>query len=504
MSNIATGIGLSGKEKADLRGLEFLVGAQRDMAGQREAKRKSEEAAKQKLIDDVMKNTAFNKQFGNAYYQKEFERDAAERMARIIEPMTSGQTDYTNLAVAAYNEISALERANRQRKIEDESMSSMTEAFIKNPSGIWMADPKEVDGKTYNSPQQALNALAGDPDAGRKVAEAWGGANWYFGANEDEELGRMSFMFNPEMAVVTDPFEMARKSVTGKGEFTKAGTPRSMSLGRTTKNIQPYLPSDEVVNAAVLEAAATQGAQTYFMREGYMDFLKENPSGTFSQYMTQFGNPEEFLNSRFDEVKTYVSGIEGRREEISDTKPVPRTVAPTQSDFEKTFEVGSPQFVSVSPDGRSEKQYNVIRYSVRPGKTKQATPVTFGKGHVVIDSEGVVETPTSTQSREVQPYGPTVLDGKLFFAYTGKRGEDASTLYLNPFDQASFEGWKNDTGAPEEIIIDQVQTLAKGDEQVKKQVSEFLKKFGMSGLPVPANRVESQNTDVHEFDPLDY
>ena len=46
MSNIAIGIGLSGKEKADLRGLEYLVGAEKDMAAQREAKKKAEDAAK--------------------------------------------------------------------------------------------------------------------------------------------------------------------------------------------------------------------------------------------------------------------------------------------------------------------------------------------------------------------------------------------------------------------------------------------------------------------------
>jgi hypothetical protein len=328
MSNIAVGIGLSGKEQTDLRGLEYLVGAEKDMAGQREAKRKSEEAAKQKLIDDIFKNTAFKQQFDNKYFQKEFERDAAARMAKIIEPMMSGQTDYANLAVMAHNEISALERANRQRKTEDSSMSALNKAVLAKPNEVFIADPRTIDGKVYNSPQQALNALAETPDAGRKVAEAWGNANWYWGANEDEELGRMSMMFNPEMALTMNAVEEGTKFLKSTGVFNVPGSTYDITQDRTTVKYQGLRPDDDSIFRTNAHLFNDPRFGNIALLSAYTDAREQNPNLNYNDWISGI-DVVDTVNAYADSVMNTLRNYEGDKMQVSSTKPEPKESGPS-------------------------------------------------------------------------------------------------------------------------------------------------------------------------------
>jgi len=328
MSNIAIGIGLSGKEKADLRGLEYLVGAEKDMAGQREAKKKAEDAAKQKLIDDVMKNTAFKQQFGNAFFQKEFERDAAARMAKIIEPMMSGQTDYTNIAVLAHNEISALERANRERKIEDDSMTNMNKAFLAKPSEVFMSDPRTIDGKTYNSPQQFLNSNADNPNAAQMMSDNWGGANWFMVANPSPELGRTSILFNPEMALTMDPIEEGTKFLKSGGVFNVPGAERFMKEGRTTVKYQGLLPDENSILRTNAHLFSDPRFGNTALLSAYTDARQQKPDLNYSEWLSGI-NLEETVNTYADSVMNTLKNYEGDRMQVSDTRPAPQQSVPS-------------------------------------------------------------------------------------------------------------------------------------------------------------------------------
>ena len=332
MSNIAIGIGLSGKEKADLRGLEYLVGAEKDMAGQREAKKKAEDAAKQKLIDDVMKNTAFKQQFGNAFFQKEFERDAAARMAKIIEPMMSGQTDYTNIAVLAHNEISALERANRERKIEDESMTNMNKAFLAKPSEVFMSDPRTINGKTYNSPQQFLNSNADNPNAAQMMSDNWGGANWFMVANPSPELGRTSILFNPEMALTMDPIEEGTKFLKSGGVFNVPGAERFMKEGRTTVKYQGLLPDENSIFRTNAHLFSDPRFGNTALLSAYTEARQQKPDLNYSEWLSGI-NLEETVNTYADSVMNTLKNYEGDKMQVSDTRPAPKE--PSQSDSAK-------------------------------------------------------------------------------------------------------------------------------------------------------------------------
>lgn len=338
MSNIATGIGLSGKEQASTRGLEILVGAEKDMAGRRAAEKAAKDKAKQSLIDDVMKNAAFKQQYKNPYYQKKFEKVAAERMANIVAAASQG--DYsTNMAVIANKEVSDLERMTRQWKVEDDNMAAIVDAVVKKPGETFIADRRTIDGKDYDSDIQFLNANAGKDGIEETVANTFGD-NWYSAKIKGED-GNYAFAWNPEMVSIADPMAVFSRDIKPE-DYTVEGQERDYTLGRTTKRVIPMLASQEAIATGIFNLANDQAAQRAFTLRDFSEARAENPDLRYQDWFDANvkPNPMGYMNANIEKTKQQAEAREGRFREISDTKPAPRTDSESGKAAQKVFPDG--------------------------------------------------------------------------------------------------------------------------------------------------------------------
>lgn len=471
MSNIAIGIGLSGKEQADTRGLEYLVAAEKDAAGRRIAEQSAKNKAKQGLVDDIMKNTAFKQQYNNAYYQKEFEKTAASKMADIVQSLDGDYT--TNMAVVANNAMNELEALNRQWKIEDDQMTSVTKTAIQKPDNFFFADPKEIDGKIYNSPIEYVNSHAGEDDAAQKAADAWG-ANWYFNPIQDGS-GRISLNFNPEMAYIENPYDVFKKGIT-KDDFTVAGKERIIKQGATTERNIPFHPSEESLMRGGFNVATSFGAGNSLLLDGYREAQKSNPALRFSDFMASMGeNIGTYMDERISGIKEEMKKIEGRYESVTNT--VPKPTAPKPSLFNKHYTVSD---VGVTNENGKRITFNAISNS------QGTVPINMPSDAKQQNSDGEWVKLRAKGTIEASPVGVQFNQGKLEFLVSAK---DGGTLYAIPASQDAFNSiasglYLTDPEEKKAVLLGSIQKVIEG--QPEKIRDQYLEMLGLSAPKSPS------------------
>ena len=151
MSNIATGIALSGALETSTKGKEAQLGAAKFGAEKRIEEQRLKDKERSENEKDIRKNTSFDPQHENAFIQNLHEEEAVKKIAGIAEGLGS---EDVNIRVEADKGLKEFKHGMKERLIMDKQMTEMLTA-AKDPK-YDINDPHIIGGFPYENALQAL------------------------------------------------------------------------------------------------------------------------------------------------------------------------------------------------------------------------------------------------------------------------------------------------------------------------------------------------------------
>lgn len=346
MSNIATGIALSGALETSTKGKEAQLAAAKFGAEKRIEEQRLKDKERSENEKDIRKNTSFDPQYENALIQDLHEKEAVEKIAGIAEGLGS---EDVNVMVEAEKGLKEFKHGMKEREIMDKQMTEMLSA-AKEPSKYDISDPHIIGGFQYDNALQALEDKRNwTPEMLKDIGEKFNSS--FFDLSVDDQTGKPSINFNPLGAVVMDYDTEIFKGITEE-EFSIEGKPKSYQLGNTMKEMSDLYPSPEGVMRSSIAVAGDPRAQATAFRRAYKDAKASNPDLSEAKFLEegqrqhearlQAGEQgiaptfrEEVINTQFERSAEDALKRVGGRREIS-AKEL-QTSAPPQSAAKKAL-----------------------------------------------------------------------------------------------------------------------------------------------------------------------
>jgi len=220
-------------------------------------RRREEEAAKakkaaddEKRLNEILKNTAFTKQFDNPYYNRKYQNDAARAMDDIISTYSEGGE---NSFVVARNKLRELESIMSTYELADKNMSDARKATSEKPDEYGgLFNPQTIGGVTYNTMFDALNdkRTNGMED---EIASAFESPSSVFMKEQVNGNDVGVAMFRLQDARTTDPTKKANAALTDNSRFTRLGTEFEIKNRNTQLKVVPTHLDDEYLGQVAMD-----------------------------------------------------------------------------------------------------------------------------------------------------------------------------------------------------------------------------------------------------------
>ena len=340
MSNIATGIALSGALETSTKGKEAQLGAAKFGAEKRIEEQRLKDKERSENEKDIRKNTSFDPQHENAFIQNLHEEEAVKKIAGIAEGLGS---EDVNIRVEADKGLKEFKHGMKERQIMDKQMTEMLTA-AKDPK-YDINDPHIIGGIPYENALQALEDKRNwNPEMLKEIGDKFNSS--FFDLSVDDQTGKPSINFNPLGAVVMDYDTEIFKGIT-KEEFSIEGEPKSYQLGNTMKEMSDLYPSPEGVMRSTITVAQDPRAHATAFRRAYREAKASNPDLSEAKFLEegqrqhegrlQAGEQglaptfrEETINTQFERAAEDALKRAGGRREISAKEPqTPKAATPS-------------------------------------------------------------------------------------------------------------------------------------------------------------------------------
>ena len=339
MSNIATGIALSGPLEISTKGQEAQLGAAKFGAEKRIEEQRRKEKQKAERDKEIKKNTSFDKQYDNALIQNMHEEDAAASIGDIVAGLSG---DDANARVEAEKSLSSFKRKMKEREIMDKQMSEML-AMAKK-ADIDIEDPHTIGGFTYANALQALEDRRNwNPERLQEIAEKFNSS--FFNLSIDENTGQPIIDFNPLGASSLNYDEEIFKGITPE-EFAVEGRLKKYSLGNTEKEVADLFPTPDAVMRSTISVAQDPRAQATAFRRAYREAKAKNPDLSEAKFMEEGERlhqeriragerglaptfREEMINTQLEKAAEEALKRAGAQREVSAKTPAPKEAKPS-------------------------------------------------------------------------------------------------------------------------------------------------------------------------------
>lgn len=220
-------------------------------------RRREEEAAKakkaaddEKRLNEILKNTAFTKQFDNPYYNRKYQNDAARAMDDIIRTYSEGGE---NSFVVARNRLRELESIMSTYELADKNMSDARKAASEKPDDYAaLFNQQQIGSKTHATMFDALN----DPElAGREdeIAEAFESPSAMFMKEKVNGNDVGVAMFSLQNARTLDAFKKAETALKDNSRYTRLGKEFEIKNRNTQLKVVPTHLDDEYLGQVTTE-----------------------------------------------------------------------------------------------------------------------------------------------------------------------------------------------------------------------------------------------------------
>ena len=220
-------------------------------------RRRADEAAKakkaaddEKRLNEILKNTAFTKQFDNPYYNRKYQNDAARAMDDIIRTYSEGGE---NSFVVARNRLRELESIMSTYELADKNMSDARKAASEKPDDYAaLFNQQQIGSKTHATMFDALN----DPElAGREdeIAEAFESPSAMFMKEKVNGNDVGVAMFSLQNARTLDAFKKAETALKDNSRYTRLGKEFEIKNRNTQLKVVPTHLDDEYLGQVTTE-----------------------------------------------------------------------------------------------------------------------------------------------------------------------------------------------------------------------------------------------------------
>lgn len=445
MSNIATGIALSGALETSTKGKEAQLAAAKFGAEKRIEEQRLKDKERSENEKDIRKNTSFDPQYENALIQDLHEKEAVEKIAGIAEGLGS---EDVNVMVEAEKGLKEFKHGMKERKIMDKQMTEMLSAG-KDPSKYDISDPHTIGGFVYENALQALEDKRNwTPEMLKEIGEKFNSS--FFDLSVDDQTGKPSINFNPLGAVVMDYDTEIFKGITTE-EFSIEGKPKSYRLGNTMKEMSDLYPSPEGVMRSSISVAGDPRAQATAFRRAYKEAKASNPDLSEAKFLEegqrqhearlQAGEQglastfrEEVINTQFERSAEDTLKRVGGRREIS-AKEL-QTPAPKESAAKKALGDINIAVSSLGKDG-------AVATINTPGKAIKGN-LELSPFDQVYNYSSVKNTEGKREKQWNKLGRGTSLSDATPVSITFNGPDNASILYKSEYDKDGAKGDMNE------------------------------------------------------------
>jgi hypothetical protein len=491
MSNIATGIGLSGKLQVDNSGQENRLAAAKAGAGERQRQQAAEAKKRDDLEKEVRKNLLVKSDLKTSYYNRDFNDRAASTMADIV----AGMADDSMTTAQVYGKMQSFQNYKNNVTIADQSLYDGLSAVADDPNGFDSTGRYVLGGKEYTTAAEMLNDSYSSTDEG--FAEMMGqlkGAEYQFYQATDEEFNSGMPRYNVGYApigvtTVQDMVEDVRKN---KELFTvEKAYPEQASTIPGTNNVT--MPIGRSINPNDVNSTSdnymTQGGFLRGLeRDAKMEYLRANPKATDSDFYAS-DDFKNYLENGSVRSKAALSSLEDL-DRVSGTVPAPKAEKPTRfSQYYEMPERATEEILFANDtDKENNKGSSYRRANLKVKKKPTYRSYMPSETAERLMAEGTFQK-TDRVATNVSPSGMASKGGQLYLVFDREKGGQI----FEKIASAPFQEWTDRSFASRDEVF-QVARMVQESSDLGI-ISGFIDEMGEQGIS-PLDRGEPKDVNV--------
>jgi len=317
MSNLSTGIGLSGTFNYTQKGLTPILEAEKDLYGRRIAEKQKKDKERKELEKEVGKMLVFDAhKFTTPIYQQQYEDLMTSATADIVAKVGSGDDDAIPYASRIKQRV---EQSALNLEASDVQITAMYNEVRKHQEKYAVNDAQIINNKEYPNFYAAISdkSLA-NKEGVAAIMKSYGGSEYNSQENPD---GTVTVSYNPmEMG---NPTELATEAAKLKGQYNEMNIDKPFSVGGKLKALVSYgideMGSEDITNAVMRDPRAVR----YLEEQAYQSQKKDANALSRSDFGKSNWMQDAMSKGR-ESVKSHVKGLRTNMSLTDASYPAPK------------------------------------------------------------------------------------------------------------------------------------------------------------------------------------